>query len=320
MKAAVHTKYGPPEVVQIKEIDVPVPKENELLVRVHASTVNRTDCGFRSANYVISRLFSGLFRPKQQTLGCDFSGVIEKIGSSVTKFKVGEAIIGFDDRKFGGHSEYKVVSEDGAIALKPANVDHIIAAAIPEGAHYALVDIRAAKVKAGDKVLVYGATGAIGSSAVQILKHFGAEVTAVVNTKNVHLLQSIGADFVIDYQTEDFTKTNQKFSFIFDAVGKSSFGKCKPLLSKKGIYISTELGKGGQNVFLGLLSPFFFGRKVLFPIPLPKKKDIEFLAQLVEAGAFTPLIDREYPLDQIVEAYRYVESGQKIGNVVLKIE
>lgn len=319
MKAAIHTKYGPPEVVQIKEIDIPTPKENEVLVRVHASTVNRTDCGFRSASYFVSRFFSGLFRPKQQTLGCDFSGVIEKIGSQVTKFKVGDAIIGFDDKQFGGHAEYLVISEDAAIALKPENVDHVMAAAIPEGAHYALMDIRAAKVKSGDKVMVYGATGAIGSAAVQIMKHLGAEVTAVANSKNVERIKSIGADRVIDYQTEDFTKTDQTFSFIFDAVGKTSFGACKPLLKKKGIYISTELGKGGQNIFLALFTPLFAGKKVLFPIPKATKEDMEFLAGLVANNEFKPIIDSEYPLDEIVEAYRYVETGQKTGNVVLRI-
>lgn len=319
MKAAIHTKYGPPEVVQIKEIDIPTPKEKELLVRVHASTVNRTDCGFRSASYFVSRFFSGLFRPKQQTLGCDFSGVIEKTGSQVTKFKVGEAIIGFNDQQFGGHAEYMTISEDGALALKPENIDHITAAAIPEGAHYALVDIRAAKVKSGDTVMVYGATGAIGSAAVQLMKHLGAEVTAVANSKNVELIKSIGADRVIDYETEDFTKTDQTFSFIFDAVGKTSFGACKPLLKKKGVYISTELGKGGQNIFLALFSPLFRGKKVLFPIPKAKKEDMEFLASLVSTNEFKPIIDSEYPLDEIVEAYRYVETGQKTGNVVLRI-
>lgn len=319
MKAAIHEKYGPPEVVQIKEIAVPTPKDNELLVRVYATTVNRTDSGFRSAEYFVSRFFSGLFRPKQQTLGCEFSGVVEKIGSAVSAYNIGDAIIGFNDKQFGGHAEYLVISENGAIAKKPENVNFDVAAAITEGAHYALVDIRAAKVKAGQHVLVYGATGAIGSAAVQLLKHFGAHVTAVANTKNLELIRSLGADKVIDYQTENFTQTDQKFSFIFDAVGKTSFGKCKPLLEKNGIYISTELGKGGQNVFLALFTPLFGGRKVLFPIPLAKKEDIDFLAQLTESGGFTPVIDREYILDEIVEAYRYAESGQKTGNLVVKM-
>lgn len=319
MKAAIHTKYGPPEVVQIKEIDIPIPKENELLVRVHAATVNRTDCGFRSAEYFISRLFSGLFRPKYTTLGCEFSGVVEKIGSAVSQFKIGDELIAFNDMQFGGHAEYVVIHEKKAIAKKPENVSFEVAAAVLEGSHYALVDIRAAKVRAGQKVLVYGATGAIGSAAVQILKHLGVEVTAVSNTKNMELVKSLGADKVIDYQTQDFTKTNEKYSFIFDAVGKTSFGACKPLLEKKGIYISTELGKGGQNVFLALFTPLFGGRKVKFPIPLPKKEDMVFLAKLAEMGEFKPVIDRTYALSEIVEAYRYVESGQKTGNVVLRI-
>jgi NADPH:quinone reductase-like Zn-dependent oxidoreductase len=306
-------------VVQIKEIAVPTPKDNELLVRVYAASVNRTDCGFRSAEYFISRLFSGLFRPKHQTLGCEFSGVVEKIGSRVSLFAVGDAIIAFNDMQFGGHAEYAVIQEKKAIAKKPENVNFEVAAAVLEGSHYALVDIRAAKVKPGQKVLVYGATGAIGSAAVQLLKHFGAHVTAVANTKNMELVASLGADKVIDYQTEDFKQTTEKYTFIFDAVGKSSFGACKPLLEKKGIYISTELGKGGQNVFLALISPLFGGRKVKFPIPLPKKEDMVFLAKLAETGEFKPVIDRTYKLSEIIEAYKYVESGQKTGNVVLKI-
>jgi NADPH:quinone reductase-like Zn-dependent oxidoreductase len=193
------------------------------------------------------------------------------------------------------------------------------AAPISEGAHYALVDIRAAKVKPGQNVLVYGATGAIGSAAVQLLKHFGARVTAVCNTKNVDLVKTLGADTVIDYQTEDFTKTEDKFDFIFDAVGKSSFGQCKPLLTKKGIYISTELGKNGENILFALTTPLWGGKRLLFPIPSITKQDILFLLELVEKGKYKPVIDSMYRLDQIVEAYKYVESGQKTGNVLLKI-
>jgi NADPH:quinone reductase-like Zn-dependent oxidoreductase len=319
VRAIVHTKYGPPEVVHLKEIDRPIPKEKEILLKVYASTVNRTDCGFRSANYFVSRFFSGLFRPKYKTLGCEFAGIVEEIGSKVTKFKQGDEIFGFNDQRFGGHAEYMTISEDGAITLKPKNITFDLAAALTEGAHYALVDIRAAKVKTGDKVLVNGATGGIGSAAVQILKHFGADVTAVANTKNIDLVKSLGADRVIDYQKEDFTKIDEKFSFIFDAVGKSSFGKCKPLLTKKGIYISTELGKGGQNIFLALFTPLFRGRKLRFPIPLAKKEDIVFLGELAESGAFKPVIDRVYSLDEIVEAYRYAETGEKTGNLILKI-
>ena len=319
MRAIVYTQYGPPEVAQMKELPKPIPKENEVQVQVHASTVNRTDCGFRSAEYFISRFWTGLFKPQHQVLGCEFSGIVEEVGQAVTSFKKGDKVFGFDDKTMGGHGEYLCIAETAAIAQIPSNIKLDEAAAIAEGAHYALVDIRAAKVKAGQDVMVYGATGAIGSSAVQLLKHFGAKVTAVSNTKNVELVRSLGADTVIDYQTQDFTKTETRFDLIFDAVGKSSFGQCKPLLKEKGIYISTELGKNAQNVFLALITPYLGGKKVLFPIPIVKKEDILFLKERVEKGEFKPVIDRHYRLDQITEAYRYVESGQKTGNVIIKV-
>lgn len=319
MKAAIYTTYGPPEVAQLKEVAKPIPKDNEVLVKVHASTVNRTDSGFRSAEYFISRFWSGLLRPRHQILGCEFAGVIEEIGKNVTLFKPGDAVFGYNDKSFGGHAEYLTLTETDAMAIMPANLGFDDAAALTEGAHYALVDIRAAKVKPGQQVMVYGATGAIGSAAVQLLKSFGAKVTAVCNTKNVDLVKSLGADIVIDYQTQDFTQTEQKFDFIFDAVGKSSFGQCKPLLTNKGIYISTELGKSGQNILFALTTPFWGGKKLLFPIPSISKEDVLFLKDLAEKGDFKPVIDRHYSLDQIIEAYHYVESGQKTGNVVLKI-
>ncbi len=252
MKAIIHTKYGPPEVAQLKDITKPVPKENELLVKVYASTVNRTDSGFRSAEYVISRFWSGLFKPKQQTLGSEFSGVVEAVGAQVKEFKVGDNVFGFNDQQFGGHAEYLTIAASAGVALMPDNVNFETAAAISEGAHYALVDIYAAKVSVGQHVMVYGATGAIGSAALQLLKHFGAIVTAVCNTKNVDLIKSLGADVVIDYQTQDYKQVNQKFDFIFDAVGKSSFGECKPLLKEKGIYISTEVGQKWREHFICL--------------------------------------------------------------------
>lgn len=319
MKAAVYKKYGPPEVVQVLEIDKPVPKDNEVLLKVYAGTVNRTDSGFRSAEYFISRFWSGLLKPTHQVLGNEFAGVIEEIGKNVKTFKRGDRVFGYNDKTAGGHGEYLCIAEDDAITAMPNNVDFHEAAAITEGAHYALNDIKASKIKSGDNVMVYGATGAIGSAAVQLLKHFGANVTAVCNTKNVELLRSLGADVVIDYQTQDFTKTETKFEFIFDAVGKSSFGACKPLLTEKGIYISTELGKNAENVWLALTTPLFGGRKVLFPIPTMSKADAIFLKELVEKGEFKPVIDRQYHLDQIVEAYKYVESGEKTGNVILRI-
>ena len=319
MKAVVHTKYGPPEVLHLKEVEKPIPKENELLIKVYATTVNRTDCGFRSAEYFISRFFSGLFRPKNQILGNEFAGVIEEIGKGVSLFKVGDKVFGYNDIKFGAQAEYMTMGENEAIAAMPDNLSFEEAAPITEGAHYALCNIRAAKVSRGQNVLVYGATGAIGSAAVQLGKYFGANITAVCNTKNVELVKSLGAYEAIDYQKQDFTRTNKKFDFVFDAVGKSSFGQCKPILKDKGIYISTELGKNGQNIFLALITPIFGGKKVLFPLPTIRKEDVLFLKDLVEEGKFKPVIDRKYSLERIVEAAKYVETGQKTGNVVITV-
>jgi NADPH:quinone reductase-like Zn-dependent oxidoreductase len=319
MKAAVYYNYGPPEVVTIKDIATPSPKNNEVLIKVHAGTVNRTDSGFRSAEYFISRFWSGLFKPNSPVLGNEFAGVIDKIGSNVTTFKIGDKVFGYNDKTCGGHGEYLTIAENDAVTFLPNNLNFYEAAPITEGAHYALNNIKAAKVKSGQQVLVYGATGAIGSAAVQLLKHFGAKVTAVCNTKNVALVKSLGADTVIDYQTQDFTKTETRFDFVFDAVGKSSFGQCKPLLTIKGIYISTELGKNGENIFFALFTPIFGGKKLLFPIPTIDKADVIFLKELVEKGEFKPVIDSYYKLDEIVEAYKYVETGQKTGNVVIKV-
>lgn len=319
MKAAVYTRYGPPEVVRLTEVPTPVPKDQELLVKVYCSTVNRTDSGFRSAEYFVSRFWSGLFRPKYPILGCEFSGVIEGIGKGVRTFKVGDRIFGFNDQTFGGHGEYLIIAETAAIATMTPSMSFEEAAALTEGAHYALCNIRAAKVAAGQNVLVYGATGAIGSAAVQLLKSRGAHITAVCNTRNVELVKSLGADKVIDYQTQDFTQIKDRFSFIFDAVGKSSFRQCKPLLTPRGIYISTELGKNGENIFWALLTPLGRGKRLLFPLPAISKDDVIYLRDLFEKGEYRPVIDRLYSLEEIVEAYKYVETGQKTGNVILKM-
>lgn len=319
MKAAIYTTYGPPEVVTVMDIDKPSPSEKEVLIKVYATTVNRTDCGFRSAEYFISRFFSGLFRPKNKTLGNEFAGIIEATGKNVTLFKAGDRVFGYNDTRFGAHAEYMIMGEDEAITTMPAGITFSEAAPITEGGHYALCDIRAAKVKQGHNVLIYGATGAIGSAAVQLVKHIGANVTAVCNTKNVELVKSLGADMVIDYTTSDFTATGQTFDFVFDAVGKSSYKECKPLLNKNGIYISTELGKNSENIFLALSTPLLGGKRVLFPIPTICKEDVIYLKELVENGKFKPVIDRQYSLDQIVEAYNYVESRQKTGNVIITV-
>ena len=319
MKAAVYKKYGPPDIVKIEEVDRPSPRSNEVLVKVFATTVNRTDCGFRSAEYFISRFFSGLFRPKFEILGNEFAGIIDAVGKDVTLFNVGDKVFGYNDTKFGAHAEFMTIAETDAITTIPNDVTFEQAAPITEGAHYALCDIRAAKIKSGHNVMIYGASGAIGSAAVQLVKYFGAKVTAVCNTQNVEVVKSLGADQVIDYITQDFTKIDQKFDFIFDAVGKSSFKQCKPLLKKHGIYISTELGKNSENIFLALLTPLFKGKKVLFPLPTITKEDVIFLKKLVESGKYKPLVDRSYHLNRIVDAYKYVETRQKVGNVVITL-
>lgn len=317
MKAIVYERYGPPEVAQLKEVTKPVPKDNEVLVKIHATTVNRTDCGFRSAEYFIVRFWSGLVTPNNRILGCEFAGVVEAVGKNVTLFKVGDKVFGYNDKTFSGHAEYMTMNESSSIAHMPDNVTFHQAAAITEGAHYALCDIRAAKIKSGDDVLINGATGAIGSAAVQLCKHIGAIVTAVCATPHIELVKSLGPDEVIDYTKQDFTQCGKTFDVIFDAVGKSSFGKCKPILKPRGIYMSTELGPRSENPFLALITPRLGGKKVLFPIPTIDKQDVLLLKGLVETGKFKPVIDRSYPLEQIVDAYRYVETGQKIGNVVI---
>lgn len=319
MKAIVHKQYGPPEVASLQLIDIPQPKAKEVRIRVHATTVNRTDCGFRSAEYFVSRFFSGLLRPIRHTLGSEFAGEVDAVGSEVTMFKPGDRVYGFDDALFGGHAQYMVLPETAAMDIIPEGISYAEAAPITEGSHYALCNIRAAKVSEGQHVLVYGATGAIGSAAVQLLKYFGAHVTAVANTKNLALVKSLGADVVIDYQNQDFTAHPQRYDLAFDAVGKSSFTQCKPLLKPHGVYISTELGKRGDNIWRALAAPLLGNKKVLFPIPLTQKSDITFLGKLAAEGHFKPVIDRTYTLDEVTEAYRYAESGQKTGNLVILV-
>ena len=319
MKAIVYNSYGPPEVVGLQEIAKPMPKENEVLIKVCATTVNRTDCGFRSAKYFISRFFSGLIRPKYKVLGNEFAGVIEDVGRNVSLFHPGDKVFGYNDTTFGAHAEYMVLREDGPIEHIPAGLSFHHAAAITEGAHYALCNIRAARITKGQNVLVNGATGAIGSAAVQLMKHFGARVTAVCATPHLGLIKSLGADEIIDYTRQDFTSIDKTFDVVFDAVGKSTFGRCKLILKKSGIYISTELGPRFENPFLALITPLGGGQKVLFPLPSISREDVVFLKGLAESGQFKPVIDRIYRLPEIVEAYRYVETGQKIGNVVIDV-
>ena len=320
MRAAVQTRYGPPEVVRISEVEKPTIKNNEVLVKVHATTVNRTDCACRAARPFFMRFFTGLTRPRATVLGNEFAGVVEAVSSGVTSFKVGDRVFGYNEGPFGAHAEYMSIPEDGSLATMPANVTYEEAAASTEGSHYALSHIRAAKIQSGQDVLVNGATGAIGSAAVQLLKSLGANVTAVCDTDNVELVRGLGADRVIDYRAEDFTKDEQTYDVVLDSVGKSSFSRCKRLLKPGGIYISSELGPLAQNPFLALIAPLRGGKKVMFPIPKHDQEMVGYFKELIESGEFKPVIDRRYPLDQIVEAYRYVETGQKIGIVVISLE
>ena len=319
MKAAIHKVYGPPEVVTIQDVPKPEIGEDEVLIRVHYSTVNRTDCGFRSAEYFISRFFSGLLKPKQQILGNEFSGQIVSIGSLVTKFKIGDRVFGYNDQKFGTHAEFMSMSANSTLALIPESISFAEAAPTLEGGHYAWCDILAAKVKPGQQVLVYGASGAIGSAAVQLLSYLNAKVIAFCGAENIEIVKKLGAIQVIDYKTTDYTTLGVQFDFVFDAVGKTSFGKCKPVLTKDGVYISTELGKNGQNIWLALLSKIKKGKRVLFPLPTINNQDVEFFRELIETGKFKPVIDRTFSLDEIVNAYKYVETGQKVGNVLIKV-
>jgi NADPH:quinone reductase-like Zn-dependent oxidoreductase len=319
MKAQIYTQYGPPSVIKLAEIAKPIVGKSEVLIKVIATTVNRTDSGFRSAEYFVSRFFSGLFSPNQPILGCEFAGIVSEIGSEVSKFKVGDRVFGFDDEGFGGHAEFKVIHENQGVTLIPEGLDFETAAALSEGSHYALGNIRAAKVEVNQHVLVIGGTGAIGSAAIQLIKTIGAKVTAVCPEAHKNEVRNLGADRVVNFQTEDFTETEERYEFIFDAVGKSRFSICKPLLTKNGVYISTELGPGLENIFLALKHKFTSGKKLLFPIPTFSQEDINFLKNQYEQGHFKPLIDRVYEFDQIVEAYTYVETGKKIGNVILRV-
>ena len=317
MKAVIRTKYGPPEILSVKEIDKPTPKSNEILVKVHAATVNRTDCGILWGKPFIIKFFIGIPKPKLSITGTDFVGVVEETGADVTNFKKGERVWGFDDGGLASHAEFLTIATNKAVLKIPEKISFERAVASAEGAHYAYNFINKVDLKPGQKVLVNGATGAIGSAAVQILKHFNVEVTATCGTDNTAKVKSIGADRVIDYLKEDFTQDNETYDFVFDAVGKSTFQKCKRLLNKNGIYISSELGPYAQNIFFALAAPLMKDKKVKFPLPVNIKASLEFIKELLEKDKFSPLIDRKYKLEEIAEAYRYVDSGKKIGNVII---
>jgi NADPH:quinone reductase-like Zn-dependent oxidoreductase len=266
MKAAVLTRYGPPDVVRIAEVDKPTPKGNELLIKVHVTTVNRTDCGYRAGKPLVVRLFYGLVRPRATVLGNEFAGEVEAVGSDVTSFEVGERVFGLNTRLFQAHAEYMVIPEDGSVAPIPANLTYEDAAPSTEGSTYAHSLIESAKIRSGQDVLVYGATGAIGSAAVQLLKSLGVAVTAACETKNVELVRGLGAGRVIDYTAQDFTKDDHEFDVVMDAVGKSSFWRCRRLLRPGGIYLSTDLGHLAQNLPLAFITARFGRKKVMLPV------------------------------------------------------
>ncbi|TDV55014.1 NAD(P)-dependent alcohol dehydrogenase [Actinophytocola oryzae] len=318
MKAAVHAKYGPPDVVSIAEVDTPSVGDDDILVAVHATTVNRTDCAYRAAKPFFVRTATGLTRPKRAILGTEYAGVVSAAGANVTDFAVGDRVFGYNEGPFGTHAEFVAVAAGGPVAAIPDGVSFESAAAATEGAHYALAFIRVSGVGAGHDVLVHGATGGIGSAAVQLLKQLGATVTAVCDTANLTVVQGLGPDRVVDYTATDFTADVLKYDAVFDAVGKSTFGRCKRLLKPGGVYLSSELGPLAQNLVLPLTTSFRKA-KVRFPFPKQDQRMVVRIGELLGSGDFRPLIDRRYRLDEIVEAYEYVETGRKVGNVVVDV-
>lgn len=319
MRASVNTIYGPPEVLKLQEIDKPTAKDDEVLVKIYATTVNRTDCGFRKSEYLIIRLIFGLFKPKHTVLGSEFAGKVEAIGKNVSQFKVNDDVFGLSTYTFGTHAEYICIKETNSIANMPVNMSYNEAAAVCDGLMLGMNLIRKINFKDKPKVLINGASGSIGTACVQLAHFYGAEVSAVCKTDYIESVKALGAAHMIDYTLDDFTKSTAQYDVVIDAVGKSSFFKCKKILKPKGIYFSTELGYLSQNIFLALITPLLGGKKVKFPIPTDNKESILFFKKLIEKGNYKAVIDKVYPLDQIVAATKYVETGEKIGNVVITV-
>ncbi len=318
MRAVVYDRYGPPEVQRLEDVERPVPRDDEVLVKVHATTVTRTDCGIRAGKPIFVRLIFGLRRPRQRILGTELAGEIEAVGASVSRFAVGDHVFGSTAAfKSGSHAEFVCISEHGPLALMPAAMTFEEAAAVTDGAVLALMCLQSVPTQSGQTVLVYGASGAIGTAGVQLAKHLGADVTAACGTKNLELVRSLGADRVIDYTHEDFTKSGRTYDVIFNAIGKQSFSRCKGSLKRSGAYVATD---GLGNIFLALWTSRIGDKKVLFPIPPHYTQEtVLLIKELIEAGKFHAVIDRCYPLEDVVEATRYVETEQKTGNVVLTV-
>ena len=318
MRAVVQDRYGPPEVLRIEEVEQPVPGDDELLIRVRASTVTQTDTHARRADPLFWRLLAGLRRPKWRTLGVELAGEVVAVGAAVTEFNVGDEVFGGLSTWFGAHAEYVCVPERAPLALKPAGLSFDEAAAVSDGATQALGALRTAGVQAGQRIVVYGASGSLGTAAVQLAKHFGAHVTAVCNTKNVELVRSLGADEVVDYLQEDFTKNGMTYDVIIDAVGKYSFLRGRRSLKRGGVYVATDLGPLMlETVAFAVATRWVGSRRLKFAGGQRTKPDIVFMKGLIEAGEFRPIVDRRYPLELVAEAHRYVETWEKTGNVVL---
>ena len=323
MKAVVYERYGPPEVLQLKEVEKPTPKDHEVLIKAHATTVTSGDWRVRSLNVpfgfrLITRLAFGISRPRQPILGAELAGVIESVGKGVSKFKVGDQVFAFSDAAMGCHAEYKCMPEDGAVELKPVNLTYDEAAALSFGGTTALDFFRRGKLQSGERVLINGASGGVGTAAVQLARHFGADVTGVCSTANMELVRSLGASHVIDYTQEDFTQNGETYDVIVDTVGTAPFPRSKDSL-KEGGRLLMVLG-GLPDVLQIPWVSMTSSKKVIAGPAAGRAEDLRFLAGLAEAGEFKPVIDRRYPFEQIADAHRYVDTGRKKGNVVITLE
>lgn len=318
MKAAVSARYGSPDGIEIRQVSKPQPKPGEVLVKVHATTVSRTDCGMLQPHPRLIRLVTGLIRPKLTILGMDFAGTVESVGTDVTSFEPGDRVFGLSPERYGAHAEYLCVPEKSAIVAMPTGLkfDEVV---VGEGAWYANTYLKKFGLKPGHRILIYGASGAIGSAAVQMAKAYGAEVTAVAGSRHLDLVRSLGADAVIDYTAQDFTKTGETYDFVLDAVGKTTFFRCRNLLTPTGVFAATDLGRWCQNIFLAIWTWMTGSHRVVFPTPKNARTTLQFVKARMEEGEFRAVIDRSYPLEEIADAYRYVETEQKTGIVVINV-